>query len=318
MRVIFAEEVLADEASWKHLDRIIHRIDEGAHEWDVQDPYGLEESRWLCEGRPYIKNLFEKAAVSSAYPTRTMHLRRVLVTMASHEAGDLALSPLQAADYLGEPLAILVENRNTDAWFCKSVLKKFGPPELLDHLDDDRMIRFDTGGGIGELPRLIDYYIDKSNKQKHPVRAIVLADSDATMPGTMSANAQRVERKCMNGQVRCMILQKRSIENYIPNEILLAWGTRSDQVAALLRLTPAQRDHFSIKKRFGDSLKEDFFFQFYRSVPENDRDVLKNGFGDKIIEWLQNFEMSATAADFDRRDGAGELRRLVAMIVEEI
>ncbi len=83
MRVVLLEDVLSDKASEKPLDSIIHKIDDGFHEWDVEDPEVIEESVWFQGSRNFAKELFEKIRQAwglspvSRKPPRQASLRHI-------------------------------------------------------------------------------------------------------------------------------------------------------------------------------------------------------------------------------------------------
>ena len=111
----------------------MHRIEDGAHEWDIDDPSALETSAWLRSARPVFREFFENAVKRSTYPM-SLHFRRVVVT--THpSAGEF--TPRQAAPFVGKPLYVLVENRFTDGHLLHAALTILGTSslfELLTHL----------------------------------------------------------------------------------------------------------------------------------------------------------------------------------------
>ncbi|MBF0179426.1 MAG: hypothetical protein HQM03_05285 [Magnetococcales bacterium] len=137
---------------------------------------------------------------------------------------------------------------------------------------------------------MLDRYIREAGKAGHPVRAVLFMDSDADRPGDCSREARQVRKRCEEASVPCRILRKRTIENYLPDAVFLAWREeKPEQVANLLRLTPEERDHYPVKKVFGD------------------------------LPRLLNRNLQAVSAEgFRERDGKGELDGLVEMIVREI
>jgi hypothetical protein len=85
VKIILAEDAVQDTDYWHHLDRILGSVEDGWHEWQIDDPDMLEESEWLQKARPVLKKLFEKAAVHNAYSaagslhSKTLCLLRLLL-----------------------------------------------------------------------------------------------------------------------------------------------------------------------------------------------------------------------------------------------
>lgn len=318
MRVRLQKDAIADQTSWPDLERIILRIDEGAHEWEVDDPDTIEKSDWYREGRPYLRELFEKSSIRTSYPKNKnqLHCKEIHVTsLSTAEPQMLTLPPKRAAQYLKQALTILVENRFTDKLFVNTVLNNLGPPELTDFRQKvPDAIQFDSGGGNGELRKIVEDYIDKANSSNIPVRAVALVDRDGAEP---QQNSQRVFDLCATKNIKCHMLKKYAIENYIPDRIFFFWAVSMEdrkKVEALCRLTPQQRDTFHMKKGFSSPTTDKTMFS---SVSLTDQDLLKTGFKNSI-NLLDIHKTHLTAEDLKTRDGVNELGELVQMIVQEI
>ena len=278
MKVVLKDDVFSKE-NFKDLDKIILRIDTGAHEWDVKDPDTIENSCWYQTiGREYIRELFEKSTMQGIYPPNSkLHTKYLYVTNQTHNTPEFELTPQSAAIYLEKPLTILMENRFSDRLFIETVIEFLGSQELNKFLDNvPDALNFDGGGGNGEIPKVLDEYVESAKKSNHPVRIVAFTDSDKLFPGDKSKDAQKVKEVCSTHDVPCMLLQKRTIENYIPDEVLQAGGNNPTQVAALLRLTPLQRDHFPMKKGFPKTLSKlkPEEIALYSSVPDKDKVIL--------------------------------------------
>jgi hypothetical protein len=197
MRVVFAEDAVADPESWGHLDHILRAVEAGWHEWQIDDPEPLEQSDWLQgTNRPFLPKLFEEAAVRSAYRSSGLLHRRSWVV--STGAGEGTLAPKAAAYLFNRPLSVMVENRFTDGLFLETVLTFLSPKELRCFLDrcEGEPLKCDSGGGVGELAKLIDAHVEEMAAQGLPPRAVVSVDSDSHYPHDVSPQAQKVSDSC--------------------------------------------------------------------------------------------------------------------------
>lgn len=325
MRAIFATDALQDAAAWRHLDLVLYKIEDGWHEWQIDDPEPLESSPYLKgSNRPSLRKLFEEASVRSTYP-RNGSLHQWAWTISNVPAAG-SLAPAAAAAFFTAPLKVLVENRFTDGLLLDTVLDFLAPDELQDFLRgcQDKPFTYDSGGGAGELPKLIEDHARQNANRGCPPRAVVFADSDARFPAERSKQASAVAQACMDHGIDCLILKKRTIENYIPDEILLAWAREASNTAALprvealCRLSTEQRDHLALKKRFPANWETEQERQLFASVPDADRALLQQRGFNEPIELLDTHKAALCADALRRRDHGGDLGRLVTMLLEAL
>lgn len=326
MRIVFAADALQDAQHWHYLDRILLTVDDGWHEWRIDDPELLEASPWLLgSNRPLLRKLFEQATIRSAY-SRAGHLhRRTWIVSLADAPNNLA--PSAAARFFGRPLCVCVENRFTDGVFLDAVLDMLAPDELRAFLDGCVVspIKYDSGGGSGELPKVIEAHVLELAAFRLPPRAVVFADSDARFPGDVSKGAETIAQSCQTHAITGLILSKRAIENYIPDEVLQEWAAEPDnqaarpRVAAVCRLTPEQRDHLAMKKKFPQQFETEEERGLFASVPPTDAALMREcGFKDDLIDCMKAQKHHLSAEALRRRDRNGELDRLVDMIVEAL
>ena len=325
MRVFIAVDAFADETQWRFLDRIVDKVADGWHDWQIENPKFIEETGWLDGfGRSWLRELFQKAALAAGYPMQSgFSGKRVLVSSLVHESE--AIQPQQAAEYVSTPLAILMENRFSDGGiFLNTVLDVLGPDEMNEQRKiAPNSICYDSPGGNGELPKLVVDYARRAKAKGIPIRAVVFTDSDGTVPGEIQQKARRVQQACEKEGLPCRILRKRTIENYIPDEVLDAWMPYPDYekrrvVDAVKRLRPEQRDYYPMKKGLQLQNASPTVQALYSGISEADRDELSKGFGRDVIEKLRDFPQALSAEVLRQRDGQGELDCLVKMIADAL
>jgi hypothetical protein len=341
MRVSLSTDALVDEAAWVHLDQIIYEIENGRHKWHIDDLETVEQSRWLKGGRPSIRTLFEKAAMLPS-PRVAKKVHRMLLTVGK-DLPPSSLSASKAVQFLRTPLTVLMENRFTDGSFLDAVLSVLADPEVMRLKEDLSALVYDGPGGNGELKKLVEDFHAKGQRSEVPLRAVVFTDSDGRRAGAKSDQAKAVEEACNRLGIPCVVLRKRSIESYVPDEVIREWQDEPAQtaarsrIAALLRLSGEQRDHFPIKKGLRNTPEE---IDLYKSGTQQpplslaEEAELQRGFGDEFIYilFLKNangdFEKtssgarrlrpSLTAEAMRKRDGCGELDQLVAYIEDRL
>lgn len=317
MRIVL-DAAVSDQSSWRWLDRIMSRIEDGAHEWSIEDPDMLETSNWL-NARQHFREIFRGAVKAGSYPRHGIHSRCVIVNP-QPRGGELAPEP--AWHYVDQPLKILVENRFTDGQLLNTIFAFLapGPLEQLLQAKVYKLIEVDSPGGNGELKKLVADYAEAAYEKGIPVRVVVFTDSDGRFPGDIHRGAQAVSDVCDEHLIPCCILSKRAIENYIPDEVLSAWAPKflRAQVAALLRLTPQQRDHFPIKSGKDFSKLTTAEQSLYATVSSGDQKALAQGLGDHIVATLKTHKDLLSKEVLERRDHTGDLSRLIQMLANEI
>lgn len=163
------------------------------------------------------------------------------------------LDYLYIETYLSRPLYIVVENSDSDKAFVKtaysSIINSNIPIEYtianpLD-MDLDTRIEFRLGGG-NTTRTVIKSFI-------YPTRAICIIDSDKKYPSHELQNKTiEVAELCEERNFDIIILNKREIENYLPNEAISTWLSNKRRYAELDHLffsfNELQRSYFDLKK----------------------------------------------------------------------
>lgn len=334
MKFRFAADAVNDAQSWRHLDAMLNSAADGWHEWEIDDPDGLEKSAWFTRtNRPHLKDFFEKSIQAGAYsnPSSNLHKHRWLITNQA-SSGD-TLTPQAAALYFTTPLRICVENEFTDKLFVDTVLSFLVSQELKEFFDQfqegqKKPLEYLHGGGNGQLDKLIERRVDESVAQGIRFRAVTVTDSDARFPGDQERmkTPLKIDDVCKRHDIPCLVLSKRTIENYIPNEVLQGWaGEPGNQavmglVDVVCGLTAEQRDHLPMKKKLPDANKlTSQETELYTSISSQEKNILNNSKLDgEPIQLFGKYKQYLTAEGLRKRDGQGELDRLVTMITEEL
>ncbi|HEV7371785.1 hypothetical protein [Arenibaculum sp.] len=323
MRVRFKDCALSSAKQFRHLDAIIARVEVGAHEWDIDDPDTIEQSGWLAGAREYCKEVFEKATKTSSYPSSSGIHKRLVIVAAFPKEGEM--DPDKASRYLSKPLRIIVENRFTDGAFLDCILRLLAPEKLRKLRVENNvpdLIEVDGAGGLGEVPKHVRYRTEEAAQEGLPIRIAVFTDSDSRYAGHQDCQVAAVESACQDHGVPCRILKKRSIENYIPDEALLAWAIRNASrqhiVSALIEMPDGIRDYFPIKRGLPAVSPSPDETAFYAPLQEPNRSTLRNGLGDIAIACFTDHVSSISAEALRRRDHGGDLDNLVQMIVDQL
>ena len=126
MRIEIDIRSLENPSFHQWLDRIIHKISDGWHLWEISQEYEISifvESGWF-NGRQWITELLKKSIFSNAWKSE-LHIRRIRVT--ANPVSEDELRPKDAARLAEQPLCILMENRVSDGNFLKRVVRELHP-----------------------------------------------------------------------------------------------------------------------------------------------------------------------------------------------
>jgi hypothetical protein len=320
MRISIRDEVFQDDTNWRYLDRIISKVADDWHEWDISELAAIEMSGWLS-GRLWLREIFQKAALAASFRSNSHFPKRRVIVSIKKELG--SLGPEAAARFVEKPLVLLMENRFTDGLFIDTLLDFMAPQGVKQVRERaPNAICYDSPGGNGELPKLIRDYVEKTQQEDIPLRLVVFTDSDGTVPGEISKDALNIKKICDDASIPCMILSKRAIENYIPDEVLNAWltysGGKKSCAEVLMLLNKHQRDHYPMKKGIDWDRALPQVRSLYETVSETDLKELRHGFGGEVINALRDYKHALSAEALSCRDGKGELDYLVTMIAGEL
>ena len=310
------------------LDALIARIEDGIHELEIAQADVLESSSWYKSCRRDRRNMLEKTAEASLHRaprTRGPHLRRIEV-----EDENTAKSARSAAN---TPLHVLVENFGSDGALVKFALKAFATRAAWElcygagAYCTPPAFQIESPGGHGELPKLIDARVKEAAERGIEPRIVVITDCDGEWVGQVKEHAQGIRDKCAAAAIPCPPLNKRTVENYIPDATWRAWAdeprhtSARPAVVALLRLSYEQRDHVNIgpgNTPPWDPTKTEAAALFV-NVSTQDRDLLRmanlKGRGSAgIASILETHKSVLTGAAFEARDRQGDLKTVVRSI----
>lgn len=308
-----------DAHQW--LDRILYRIEDGWHVWeldDLVDPDALGATSWI-RGRDmqgdWVRELLVASIQRGAW-SLSPHGRHVRVT--THPAAIDELAPEHAFRLADEPLVILVENRDSDGPFVERVVKELDTSLRGLWGRGGEPIRVDSVGGSGQMPQEVRA---RSHGRPYRPRLVAVVDSDRKGPGdTVSAQARALRNACEEYGLPCWVLAKREAENYLPRMLLSGRPDADDRherrVEAWDRLSEEQKNFFDMKHGLSDdpsSAERDLF----EELPEAEREILAEGIGRNVHNCWTLWQVRGIRDELLAR-GQGDIEHGVELIRREV
>lgn len=320
MRIAIDVSAANDPDAHQWLDRILYKIEDGWHVWDLtdaQDASDLEAATWIRErgmqGRR-VQELLVASTQRSAW-TLAPHGRRMRVT--AHPVAPDELGPEHACRFADEQLVILVENRHSDGPFVERVVKELDLSLRQLWGRPGAPIRFDSLGGRGQMQQEVE---NRAQVTPRP-RLVAVIDSDRKGPGDPESRyARKLRNTCEAHGLSCWVLAKREAENYLPRSLLSERPNVGDshdrRVEAWDRLSSDQKDFFDMKRGLPDtpSAAEQELFD---GLSDADREILAEGFGPNVHECWTLWNVREIRDELLAR-GQGDLERGIALIRREL
>ncbi len=320
MRIEIDPSAANDPDAHPWLDRILRKIEDGWHVWEMADPPDpgeMEATTWIHDRDrqgAWVRELLVASVQRNAW-TLAPHGRSLRVTARPRNPEEL--TPENASRLADEPLWILVESRFSDGPFVEYVVRELD--ESLRILWDrpGRPIRIDSVGGKGEMPKEVEH---RTSGNPYRPRLVAMIDSDRKSPdANPSRDAQKLLRACDKPDLPCWILAKREAENYLPRVLLLA---RQDvgkdherRCDAWGRLNDDQKNFFDMKRGLRNALSE-VEQELFGGLSSADQEVLVDGFGPNVHECWTLWNVSAKKELIAR--GQGDLERGLELIRREV
>ena len=280
MKVKILTDIFLDSFLEEEIDLLWHTI-EGKHDWIIEDSDTYEtiiQSSWYSN-----ISLTKKKAIDD-FMTFALQMSKSHQIVISNSSTDY-FSIREAIKYLEQPFSLIIENKLNDAPFFDSLIKHFPKQsEKIKKHKAERWFKYDMGGGSTIIHNLraemrsFEGAIYKKHASEY-LRCFVLIDSDRSFPN----DELKIETKMLIDFLnRCKIsfhiLEKREMENYLPDEAFSEIADNREFVDAFLNLSPVQKDYFDLEKGFVDKRFEQFrgeIQELYLSVPDKDRTIFR-------------------------------------------
>lgn len=165
----------------------------------------------------------------------------------------------EAIMYLLQPLSLLVENSVNDAHFLRALFKAYATKDGLKTAEEQNELQFVNAGGCTNVERFIKSQVAHYKGKSKFLRYWVLLDGDKRYPADVVIKYDKVEAKLQDWNVEYHILNKRSMENYMPDNVIESMRDKNnaDWINAYMSLSREQKDYFNIVGGFYGELSKE-------------------------------------------------------------
>lgn len=170
-------------------------------------------------------------------------------------------SPEEAIVYLLQPLSVILENGLNDAHFMRTIFRWFDTTGELIRRVSEGWIRFENAGGCSNVKNFLAARINAYDNRRKFLNCYVVLDGDRRYPTDPEPEKKyrKLEETLAVWGVGCHVLEKRSMENYMPDEAINALDTPETHawIMAYHTLTAEQKDCFSIAEGFAKDISKE-------------------------------------------------------------
>jgi hypothetical protein len=206
----------------------------------IFDSTQISDKYFSHKERINFKDFLNKKSQVTITSLYNQHLRKIIIGNDNSKE----IHPVNAYKIITERSKVIVENGINDWKFIRGICQKYSSSgktkrssiyKLLDQAIKDEIIESENCGGVGELTKVIQRWIDSDRYQdifKYKLMAIFDSDKQDSngfvTPHTSQIKYLKVQETLTNYEyeptdlIIWHILYKRKIENYMPLDILLS------------------------------------------------------------------------------------------------
>lgn len=197
---------------------------------------------------------------------------------------DSSFNLMEAKRYFNQTFIIILENRLNDSYFLNALIENFKKRSKIikRHLDNG-WLDYGNGGGLDNIINEVNAMMrsfENLPKENHKyLRCFVLVDSDKKFPNdTIKQNRVKLFQFLNKISIPYHELEKREMENYLPDEVIETIENNNDFIQAYLRLNDSQKDYFDLEEGFTVNLDSSSaeIQELYANVSVADFKVLRN------------------------------------------
>lgn len=171
-----------------------------------------------------------------------------------NEYKEKVFSPSESIQYLLQPTSVVLENGLNDSYFMNALFRCFDTTDALSKNLHEGWLRYENAGGCSNVQNFLKALVLHFGGKQKFLRCFVLLDGDRRYPTDPEPEKKykKMKEQLQAWNVEYHVLEKRCMENYMPDEALrsLCDEKTAEWLDAYITLTPQQKDFFCISDGF--------------------------------------------------------------------
>jgi len=317
MKVHLNKNVFCDNTSQQDFDSLVNVITY-KNRYDLYlDSDSFEKSGLYVNTADYNKEIMKEAFVNSINMTIDKDVDCEISTKTITDTKRI-YTVEEGITYLTMPLTIVLENELNDGHFVEAIISKFLPNDKkidVGQYKSNNWLVFDGAGGKVNIPSKVESRYQSCGYKKKMLKLYVIFDSDKKFLGDSDKNVS-LKEKLDELSIPHHELEKRSIENYIPEELFreepFYCKANSEWIDAYSYLSEQQKDYISIAGGYSVDVKKEadnksvpfknrYFnrdqFDFIKDISLANIEKLYGGLKDPRGNFKNNFPLLFNSAD---------------------
>lgn len=202
----------------------------------------------------------------------------------------------EAILFFNQPISIILENNKNDSYFIRAIIEYFDKEGTVKEHLKNGWIRFENAGGCTNVMNFLKGYFQtyesialKNNRPENQYfRGFILLDSDKEYPTQVKKKQyEDLEKELKNNGIdNIHILEKRMMENYMPDEVFKALKKSLKQqdlldwIQVYETLTDEQKDYLDYHKgsKISWNTLTGELAKLYKPISPTNYNKIKDGF----------------------------------------
>jgi hypothetical protein len=295
MTVHLNAEIFELEDNFQILNHLFVLFENAKHRIYLNED--ISDSKWFKDANKITKVFCEIEFKNSAW----IPIENVKIKLENEN--DLVKDIYSVKDgniLLQNNVMVFIENGTSDRLFLKSIFDNFVECSEIQKAFQNRWIEYVGTGGKNEIIKELNNEFRKFRKEnlfnEKYIRAVVILDSDRRFPNDkLSDSHQKLLEYCSEKGIECHVLEKREMENYIPNEAFEDFKHKDDNiVTSYFQLNDLQQYYYDFQDGFkGKNLnKLDYGIQdLYNNLTPANEGILRTGFDGSLPDFSSKKEL---------------------------
>ena len=228
----------------------------GRYRLKITDPSILNSScleKLSIEDQQIIKESFD------AFVTESMKTDALIRNDGRRYDSERIYDVQEGLVFLTAPICVWLENNYNDSFFVLALFRCLRKEIAIDEWQEKSWITFENLGGCANAVNALEGKLKEKKGKSKMFKYFILLDSDKKWSGDNISKYNNLIDFCNKNGILYHILQKRTMENYMPDEVFDEFRDKmtNSWINSYLYLSPEQKDYFNISKGFNGNIYDE-------------------------------------------------------------